>query len=79
MSNPTTGYSWEASFNETMLQLVDKTYEQGSAPKGMVGVGGTEFFRFKALKTGETKITVNYQRPGEKQLANQKLFAVTIK
>ena len=78
-SNPTTGFRWEASFDDTTLKLVDKTYEPRSAPAGMVGVGGTEYFRFRALRTGETVITMIYQRSWEKQLADRKRFTVTIK
>jgi inhibitor of cysteine peptidase len=28
-SNPTTGYSWQADYDETMLELVEETYELG--------------------------------------------------
>jgi len=63
-SNPTTGYRWEASYDETMVELMDKTYESGGgAEPGVVGAGGKDYFRFKALKKGETKITMVYKRP----------------
>ncbi len=79
-SNPTTGYSWQESHNETMLKLVKKTYEQGEqAKKGLVGAGGIDYFRFQALKAGETKITMTYKRPWETDAIDQKVFTVTIK
>lgn len=28
-SNPSTGYSWQASYDENMLELVEETYELG--------------------------------------------------
>ncbi len=62
-SNPTTGYSWQESFDETALELIENTYEQGEAPEGIVGASGTEYFKFRALKTGETTITMAYQQP----------------
>jgi predicted secreted protein len=62
-SDPTTGYIWEASYDQTMVELVDKTYEPGvGAAPGTAG--GTDYFRFKALKKGETKITMVYKQPG---------------
>ena len=79
-SNPTTGYSWQESYDETMLELVENTYEPGEyAQQGAVGAGGTELFRFKALQVGETEITLVYKRPGEEEVLDQKVFTVNIK
>ncbi|MBA7631517.1 hypothetical protein ES703_39049 [subsurface metagenome] len=81
-SNPTTGYSWQVSHDETRLELVggESTYKQGKeAEQGAVGAGGIEYFRFKALKTGETKITLVYKRPWEEEFLDQKVFTVNIK
>jgi inhibitor of cysteine peptidase len=79
-SNPTTGYSWQESYDNAMLELVDKTYEPGEgAQQGLVGAGGTEHFRFKALKAGETEITLTYKRPWEEESLEQKVFRVSIK
>jgi len=63
-----------------MLKLVEKTYEQSKEAKSpVVGAGGTEFFRFQALKAGETKITMVYMRTWEAQSADHKVFTVKIK
>ena len=79
-SNPTTGYGWQESHDETVLELVEKTYKAGEkAEQGAVGAGGVEFFRFKALKTGKTEITLVYKRPWEEKAVDQKVFTVTIK
>ena len=79
-SNPTTGYSWEASYGETRLELVEETYELGEyAEQGLVGAGGTELFRFKALKSGEEKITMDYKRPWETEVLEQKVFTIEVK
>ncbi len=79
-SNPTTGYSWQESYDENMLRLVEKTYEPGEeAKQGAVGAGGVEYFRFKALQTGETEITLTYKRPREAKELDQKVFIVNIK
>ena len=79
-SNPTTGYSWEASYDETRLELVEETYELGEyAEQGLVGAGGTELFRFKALKSGDAKITMDYKRSWETEILEQKVFIVEVK
>jgi len=79
-SNPTTGYGWQESHDETRLGLAEKTYEPGEeAKQGVVGAGGTELFRFKTLKTGETEITMVYKREWEEKILNRKVFTVNIK
>ena len=79
-SNPTTGYSWQVRFDTTALELVEQTYELGDyAKEGVVGAGGTELFRFKALKNGTFKITFEYQRPWEDESIDQKVFDVEVK
>ena len=80
-SNPTTGYSWQESYDETMLELVggESTYKESKeAKQGVVGAGGIEYFRFKALKAGETEITLVYKRPWEEEIVEQKIFTVNI-
>jgi predicted secreted protein len=59
-SNPTTGYSWEESSDSSMVSLVNVDYQQDEAEEGMVGVGGKEFFTYRALQSGETKIEMVY-------------------
>jgi inhibitor of cysteine peptidase len=82
-SNPTTGYSWQASYDETMLELVGgkSKYKPGEEAKGgLVGAGGVEYFRFKALKTGTTEITLVYKRPWEEPTPQDltKVFTVHV-
>ena len=81
-SNPTTGYGWQIDYNESMLELVESKYEGGEeAKQGMVGAGGVEFFRFKALKSGKTEITMVYRRPWEEPSPQDitRVFVVNIK
>ena len=83
-SNPTTGYSWQASYDETMVELVEARYEIPEMEKhervkqGIVGGGGVEYFQFKALKAGKTEITLVYKRPWEEESLYQKVFTVII-
>ncbi len=83
-SNPSTGYSWQASYDEDTLELIggESTYEAGKeAEQDIVGAGGIEYFRFKTLKSGETDITLVYKRPWEEPTPQDitKVFTVNIK
>jgi len=79
-SNPTTGFTWHRSHDATILELIEKTYEPSEeAEQGLIGAGGTEYFRFKALKAGKTEITMVYKRPWEEEIIDQKVFTVNIK
>ena len=78
-SNQSTGYSWQASYDETMLELVggQSTYELSE--EDLVGAGGIEYFRFEALKEGGTTITLVYKQPWEGGgVGETKVFAVYI-
>jgi len=78
-ANPTTGYDWEVSLDEAMLELVEKTYKLAEeAEHEVVGAGGVDYFRFKALKAGETEITLVYKRTWEEEGIEQKIFTVNI-
>ncbi len=81
-SNPTTGYMWQVSHDENILELIESKYEMGKeAKQGLVGAGGVEYFRFKTLKTGKTEITLVYKRPWEEPTPQDvtKAFTVNIK
>jgi len=77
-SNQSTGYGWQESYDETMLELVggQSTYELSE--EDLVGAGGIEYFRFKALEAGETTITLVYKRAWEEESLYQKVFTVNI-
>jgi predicted secreted protein len=67
---------------EVGLELVKKEYISGDTTgKQILGAGGTEFFRFKTLKSGETKITFTYYRPWETPTDQDqtRIFTVDIK
>jgi inhibitor of cysteine peptidase len=80
-SNPTTGYDWEESYDESMLTLdeAESKYVPDEKAEGLVGAGGTRYFRFKAIKAGQTEITLVYKRHWETEILEQKLFTVDIK
>jgi inhibitor of cysteine peptidase len=80
-SNPgSTGYSWQASYDETMLELVGGKSTYKEPKSGLVGAGGIEYFRFKALKIGRTAVTLVYKQPWEGGgIGETKIFAVHIR
>jgi len=79
-SNPTTGYSWQESHDENVLELVETKYEPTKeVEQGKVGAGGVEYFRFRALKKGNTEITLVYKRAWEEDSLDKKVFVIAIK
>ena len=77
-SNPTTGYDWEESHDSAVLCLVESRYTPDEEKPGLVGAGGTQYYRFRGLKAGTTEITVVYKRAWETEIAEQKVFKVDI-
>lgn len=66
-SNPTTGYQWMYLMDpqEEKVKLVKSSYIINPSNPKMVGVGGKETLIFKAMKTGETRIILEYVRSFE--------------
>jgi len=67
-SNPSTGYTWQETHDTNLLALVDKVYQPKQPPSTsgpiIVGGGGTDYFRFKALVKGNSIIVFEYYGPG---------------
>lgn len=63
-SNPTTGYRWTASYDDKMLALIGNDYQQ-DGNGNLVGQGGQDIWRFKALQAGTAEIKMTYSRPWE--------------
>lgn len=78
--NATTGYSWSVSKVEgdALQQVGEIQYVPLRAPAGMVGTGGTSVATFRAVKAGQTTITLAYARPWEKDTPPAKTFQVTL-
>lgn len=67
-SNPTTGYGWGAvEIDKTILEVSGDPEYIGAPPSStlMVGAGGWEVLRFKALKSGTTTLKLGYFRSFE--------------
>jgi inhibitor of cysteine peptidase len=79
-SNPSTGYSWAvAAIDESILQQQgDPTYTASPArDPQVVGAGGTETFRFRALASGQTTLQLIYRRPWEQDVPPIETFTLT--
>jgi len=77
-SNPTTGYKWEASFDQNLLKLVKSEYKRDESKAGLVGAGGKEYFIFQGVKSGDAQIKMTYKRSWE-QSASDKVLTFTVK
>lgn len=64
-SNITTGYSWHPKYDLNVLTLVGNEYKNGDTSGKIIGAPGTEYFHFKATKTGISQISFTYYRPWE--------------
>ena len=78
-SNPTTGYSWQVIeiYEAVLTQKGEPEYKQNSGTQGLVGSGGTETFRFEALESGSTTLTLGYARPWE-SVPSLETFSISI-
>lgn len=65
-TNPTTGYSlYLLSDGQEPWRLDSRLYKPSPSPKGTVGVGGHETFKFTATKTGTSLVAIVAARPFE--------------
>jgi inhibitor of cysteine peptidase len=73
--NPTTGYQWRLTLDESKVKLVDQHYQ--TAGSG-VGSGGLERFICQPVKGGQTSIRATYKRQWETTSRKQQDFLVRI-
>jgi len=60
-ANPSTGYDWQPTFDNSSLTLVSRAFASNVSTSSAtaVGAGGTDLFLFQAPKLGTTVITFN--------------------
>jgi inhibitor of cysteine peptidase len=78
--NATTGYSWAVTkIDGTALEQTGSVqYVPDRARAGMVGSGGTSIATFRAVKPGQSTITLGYARPWETGTPPANSFTVTL-
>ena len=80
-SNPTTGYRWEQiETQESILEQMGEAEFKPSETAGppLVGAGGWEIFRFKAISVGEMTLQLVYHRPWEEGVEPLKTFSLQV-
>jgi len=75
VSNPTTGYRWEARFDRDYLELISNDFVSDS---NLIGAPGVESFELKAIKQGQTELSMIYKRSWEDQFAEERVILVQI-
>lgn len=73
-SIPSTGYTWKAEYDSTMIELFkpQKFVPNASA----IGGGGVEIFEFQTKQVGDTQIKMKYQREWETTPREIRIFQV---
>ena len=73
--NPTTGYLWETTYENSILELEGKDYQRtGTA----MGASGRAVFTFLARGTGESELTFRLQRSWEGEAIQTKVFRIVV-
>jgi inhibitor of cysteine peptidase len=76
-SNPTTGYDWHIA--EIDPALLSQQGEAEFKPQSeLMGAGGIETFRFKALAAGEGELRLTYNRIWEEGVEPVEVFSITV-
>ena len=80
-SNPSTGYQWEVVENQNSIleqegDVEFKPSEQSDPP--IVGAGGWEIFRFKAVSAGQETVQLVYRRSWEEGVEPINTFSIEV-
>ena len=65
-ANATTGYQWhlaEPLLDNSIIELLGTEYRVSET--GLIGTGGKEIWKFRAIDEGKTMISMKYIRPWE--------------
>lgn len=76
-SNPSTGYHWIASVDQSCLQQSgEPVYTPDANSQEMIGSGGKDTFIFDAIGPGETSLLMNYLTPVNE--LSETSFSITV-
>ena len=77
-SSPTTGYRWQFidPLDGEILELVRSEYR--GPDDGRIGAGGEEVLTFRAISQGQTRISLGYKRPWERDVPPLKTQAFDV-
>ena len=81
-SNPTTGYNWtltDTTESEPVLEKAgEPAYVKDEEAAGIVGIGGKETWKFRAIRAGWQKLRLEYKRPWEREISAEKTFVLDV-
>ncbi|MCR5690328.1 MAG: protease inhibitor I42 family protein [Clostridiales bacterium] len=81
-ANATTGYAWTAEVEGDCVVLIDSRYVQDDRAEingvALAGVGGAQYFDFKAVGEGRATITFTYGRSFSGEVAKVVVSVVTV-
>ena len=77
-SNVTTGYSWSLTDNSDSSVLTEIGNEYIAPQTTLAGAGGKEEWTFKALKKGNSTISMGYRQPWETGTPPAETFSLTV-
>jgi inhibitor of cysteine peptidase len=79
-SNPTTGFKWQLAGPLDRSILTEAGHKYIRPASNLIGAGGKEIWKFKAIGKGKTVIEMEYVRPWEKNTepAQRASFKITV-
>ena len=77
-ANATTGYSWAQTQQGDSVTMEKEYYVSPKTEPPMAGLGGTQYYVFRAVKPGTTTLTFTYQRPWEQEAPAKTYVAVVV-
>jgi inhibitor of cysteine peptidase len=81
-SQPSTGHEWTPSYDKEAIEFVAEKYipkNKSKDGKLVVGAGGDQKFIFRALREGETTITMTYRREWEGEDAKKREYRIFVR
>ena len=72
------GCHWKERHDKDMLYLIEETYGPVEKGSNSVTFAGTQYFRYKSLKSGITYVTLSQLRLNEPDIAVEKVYEVNI-
>jgi inhibitor of cysteine peptidase len=79
-SNRTTGYRWtQVSERDGLLaRPTEPVYSRKADPRKIVGAGGTEVWRFTAMRPGQQTLRMEYRRPSQRAAAPARVVSFQV-
>ena len=74
-ANPSTGFAWQVSCDANSLKLVNKTFDRAS---NSMGAGGTDVWKFEALRAGNSNLTFELRRSWEKDVQAARVYEIEV-